>query len=73
MIRKLKISGNIEPCLTIGGEVGKPSGGTNDYEALINKPQINDVTLTGNKTFEELGLRPATNTEIAEIINRVFK
>lgn len=73
MINKLKISGNIEPHLTIGGEVGKPSGGTNDYEVLINKPQINDVTLVGNISFEELGLRPATNTEIAEIINRVFK
>lgn len=73
MIKKLKISGNIEPCLTVGGEVGKPSGGTNDYEALINKPKINDVTLTGNKTFEELGLRSVTNTEISEIIKSVFK
>lgn len=73
MIKKLKISGEIQQCVTVAGEVGKPSGGTNDYEALINKPQINDVTLVGNKSFKELGLRPATNTEIAEIINRVFK
>lgn len=29
-------------------------GGTNDYKQLINKPQINGVTLNGNKTAEDL-------------------
>lgn len=29
---------------------------TNDYEALSNKPQINGVTLSGNKTSSDLGL-----------------
>lgn len=68
-----KISGRIEQRFTVSGEISKPSGGSNDYDALIHKPQINNVTLTGNKTFEELGLRPATNTEISEIIKSVFK
>ena len=27
-----------------------------NYPALKNKPQINGVELTGNKTFEELGM-----------------
>ena len=31
-------------------------GGTTDYEELNNKPQINGVTLIGNKSFEDLGL-----------------
>ena len=31
-------------------------GGTTDYTALINKPQINSVTLEGNKTGAQLGL-----------------
>ena len=29
----------------------------NDYEELDNKPQINNVELSGNKTLEELGIK----------------
>lgn len=47
--------------------------GTKDYEKLINKPQINDVTLIGNKSFEELGVNTMTNLEIKNIFNKVFK
>lgn len=43
-----------------------------DYEQLTNKPSINAVELVGNKTFEELGDNPLTNTEIQAIFNRVF-
>lgn len=32
-------------------------GGTSNYEELINKPQINNVELVGNKTLEELGIK----------------
>lgn len=31
------------------------SGGTDDYNDLINKPQINSVTLSGNKSLHDLG------------------
>lgn len=31
-------------------------GGTFDYEDLNNKPKVNNVALTGNKTLSELGL-----------------
>ena len=41
--------------------------GTNDYTQLINKPQIEDVTLQGNKTFDELNLIDITNSEIETI------
>jgi hypothetical protein len=37
-------------------------GGTTDYTDLSNKPQINGVTLSGNKTGLELGLIPETIT-----------
>ena len=33
-----------------------------DYESLINKPQINGVTLTGNKTSASIGVADATHT-----------
>ena len=34
----------------------QPSVSTDDYTALRNKPQINSVILTGNKTPDDLGL-----------------
>ena len=39
-------------------ESGTPSGGggTSDYTDLTNKPSINSVTLSGNKTASDLGL-----------------
>lgn len=42
-------SGNIE----VGG------GGTSDYTQLTNKPQINSVELTGNKSLSDIGAQPA--------------
>lgn len=41
---------------------------TRDYNELINKPQIENVTLEGDKTFEELGLHQTTPQEIDDII-----
>lgn len=35
-------------------------GGTSDYTDLTNKPQINGVTLSGNKTSGDLNLQSAT-------------
>lgn len=43
--------------LEVGGtKYAVPSGGTSDYTNLTNKPQINGVTLSGNKTEDDLGL-----------------
>lgn len=35
---------------------GGGSGGTDNYNALSNKPKINGTTLTGDKTAADLGL-----------------
>ena len=35
---------------------GSGGSGTNNYNALLNKPSINSVTLTGNKTLVDLKL-----------------
>lgn len=41
-------------------EAGSTYGlGTIDYNEALNKPSINDVVLTGNKTAEDLGLQRA--------------
>ena len=37
----------------------------NNYDRLLNKPQINGHTLEGDKTFEELGIEPITSAELA--------
>lgn len=46
--------------------------GTTDYNDLTNKPQINEVTLSGNKSFDDLGLRAITNLELDELVRRIF-
>lgn len=45
----------------VGGGGG---GGTTNYNALSNKPQINDITLQDNKTSKELGLQDRLETDI---------
>ena len=45
---------------------------TRDYNKLINEPSIQGVTLTHNKTFEDLGASSLTNIEIEELINNII-
>lgn len=46
--------------LTISS-TGGGSGGTTNYQDLTNKPSINNVTLTGNKSLNDLGIQAAGN------------
>lgn len=48
-----------------GGEGG---GGTSNYEALGNKPQIESVELTGNKTFDDFGLSNISNMRLEQLL-----
>lgn len=41
--------------------------GISNYEELKNKPKINEIELIGNKSFEDLGLIPMSNTEIENL------
>lgn len=56
---------------------GGGSTGTSNYEELQNKPQINSIELTGNKSLAELGIQEAgdyaTKTELNEKISSVYK
>ena len=45
------VSGSISGSLQLNGE-----GGTDNYNELDNKPQINGVTLSGNKNSEDLNI-----------------
>lgn len=57
----------------IGYEGYKSSSpGTNsDYNDLYNKPQIEGVTLMGNKDLTEIGINPLSNTEIKKITDKL--
>ena len=44
------------------GNIGG-GGGTSDYNALTNKPQINGVELSGNKTSDDLGISGMTEEQ----------
>ena len=64
------ITGDVEPIshlewiiATYGGS-GSGSGGTTNYNALLNKPSINGVTLTGNKTLADLGITNYNNDKL---------
>lgn len=45
------------------------SGGTTDYTALENKPKINGVELTGDKTAEELGVGSPSDEQVASAVS----
>ena len=57
--------------LDIGGGSGGGSG-VSDYALLSNKPKINDVVLSGNKTAEELGLQPKGEYPSVEDVNKAL-
>lgn len=39
-----------------------------DYLEITNKPQINGIELSGDKSLEELGMESLTNLELEEIL-----
>lgn len=48
---------------------GGGGGGTDDYNSLTNQPKINNVTLRGNKTLEDLGINPLTSVQMNSLID----
>lgn len=58
----------------LGKDGGGSTGGTTNYLELANKPKINDVELTGNKTLEDLGINipDLENYYTKEEINNTF-
>ena len=62
---------DVPHCPWTGGSGGGSSsgGGTDNYSDLSNKPKINGVTLTGDKSFDELNLKPITKAQIDALFN----
>lgn len=59
-----------EQALTLGSESISVRS-VKSYEQLDDLPQINDVTLTGNKELPDLQVTRLSNLEIEAIINSV--
>lgn len=73
-----KLGGILANVQGSGTVEGGASGGTDNYNLLLNKPSINNVTLQGNLTSEELGLESDTGSatemtyeEALEVLNTV--
>lgn len=47
---------------------GGGGGGTTDYNQLTNKPSINGVTLSGNKTSDEIDVAPESRVDGEQLI-----
>ena len=58
---------NVAACPFEGGSSGGGSGGTTNYNALNNKPKINGVTLSGDKTLKELGIDTLTAEQMSAL------
>lgn len=63
-----EIKGTITSKQSLNGELTAPkSVGISDYEDLTNKPSIENVTLVGDKSFEDLGFYEASNQDILNL------
>lgn len=48
----------------IGDGTGEGGTGTNDYNDLINKPKINNIELSGNKTLLDLSIQSTSDNTL---------
>ena len=48
------------------------SSSSNTYTDLTNKPSINGVEISGNRTFAELGEDTISNSDLKDIIDKQF-
>ena len=55
----INFTGNLSGSIDAGG-----GSGTSNYNDLENKPKINNVTLSGNKTNQQLGIPTGTYNEL---------
>lgn len=53
-----------------GGSSGG-GGGTDDYNGLVNKPSINNVELTQDKSLEDLGIESLTNSQMSNLLDTI--
>ena len=73
----IEIEGDINNNLELEAEINPITQAGNNYNRLVNKPQINFVELEDNKTLDDLNIQvkgdypneALTNAEIEELID----
>jgi len=63
----IKVADGERPYAELPYLIKSSGGGTSNYEELNNLPKINGITLTGNKTAEDLGIH--VPTKISDLID----
>lgn len=64
IIKKKNLSGSITTDKVVSGALGTAGVKyVDDYERLINRPQINEIELIGNKSLEDLGIMSDSRVE----------
>lgn len=56
-------------------KMGEGEGGkvyVDNYDDLLNKPKVNDIELSGNKTFEDLGITRIENKALMDMVDKLF-
>lgn len=68
------IHGTLSSTGTLVGTLNQYGGGsgTNNYEDLINLPQINNVLVIGNKSLATYGIQPTNDYADSTDIDRLF-
>ncbi len=61
-----QLSGNVTASATMANRI--EVNNVSDYNLLNNRPQINSVTLEGDKSFDDLGLEGISNLELENIL-----
>lgn len=59
---------NVEPTNNFSFNVNNEMSSIANYDTLLNKPQIENVTLKGNKDFEDLGLIPMDIDDLLDVL-----
>lgn len=67
---KVKITDDTTKKVNLKTEINYVSN--DNYEKLMNKPQINDVELVGNKSSRDIGIFDLSNAEIDRLVNMIF-
>ncbi len=68
------IHGTLSSTGTLVGRLNQYGGGsgTNNYEDLINLPQINNVLVIGNKSLAAYGIQPTNEYADSSDIDHLF-
>lgn len=64
VVRVVQSGDVVRPSIT----AGKRTVIESDYEKLVNKPRINSVQLSGDRSFDELGMSPCSSDDITNLL-----